>query len=60
MTHKAAVGVLIGLDTDAKTFAAPVFQIDWNGTYAEMSLTEQVFLVIYSVFCLVILLVDKQ
>ena len=60
VTQKDAVWIKIGLDTDAKTVAAPVFQIDSDNTYVEMSLTEQVVLVIYPVFCLIILLVNKQ
>lgn len=40
VTEKCVVWMKIRLDTDVKMVAAPIFQIDWNGMYAEMFLTE--------------------
>lgn len=61
--QKIVVLIRIDLNTNlsnAKTVAALVVQINWNGIYVEMSLRKRLMLVIHPVFCVIILLVDKQ
>lgn len=62
VTEKVVVGIEIDLYTnmfDAKRLSAPRFQINENGIYTDISLTEQVVLMIHPAFCHVIFLVNK-
>ena len=65
MIQKVAIEMLISLIAEVITIKIVmtksfIFQIDQIGTYVEMFLTKQVVFVIYLVFCLIILPINKQ